>query len=66
MPNREDHYDMSLQKSLKWRYSKYLGLVMLDAILSQNAETRNEIIYDIYSYAGSKSRFSAPYAKIEG
>jgi len=66
LPPMADHIQECYKQSMKWRYSKYLGLKVLCTINSQNKDKRDKITSDIYYYAGSKSSFAAPYAKIEG
>lgn len=66
LPSMEMHINMCWQQTPKWRYSKFLGLTLLTAIKSKPKATQDNIVEDIYFYAGSKSSFSAPYAKIEG
>ena len=66
LPPMADHIMMCYQQPPKWRYSKYLGLKLLTTLNSQSQVNKDRITSDLYYYAGSKSSFSAPYAKIEG
>lgn len=49
----------------QWRYSKYLGVLLVDRMLSLSKEKRNEVITDIYLYSASKASFAGPYLKLE-
>ena len=66
LPSKNEHIKKCYEKEAKWRYSKYLGLTLLSIIDGQPKKKADAIVEDIYFYAGSKSSFSAPYAKIEG
>jgi len=66
LPPMADHILMCYQQPMKWRYAKYLAFKVLTTIDAQNKNIKDQITKDIYYYAGSKSSFSAPYAKIEG
>ncbi len=66
LPSKNEHIKKCYDQTPKWRYSKYLGLTLLTVLDSVSKKKANEIVQDIYFYAGSKSSFSAPYAKIEG
>lgn len=49
-----------------WLYSKLQATQLLDRIVGMNnSETRNELIEDLYLYASSQSKYSAPYYKLE-
>ena len=66
LPSYDEHKVRYKQQELKWRYSKYLGLLILTHLDAQTNDTKDKIVKDIYYYASSKSSFSAVYAKIEG
>lgn len=66
LPSKNEHIKNCYEKDMKWRYSKYLGLTILTILNNTSKTKRDSIVEDIYFYAGSKSSFSAPYAKIEG
>ena len=66
LPPMADHILMCYQQSMKWRYAKYLAFKVLTTIDAQSKANKDRITSDLYYYAGSKSSFSAPYAKIEG
>ena len=48
----------------QWKFSKYLGLLVVDQLMSGSAKERDEITTRIYLYATSASDNSAPYIKI--
>jgi hypothetical protein len=52
-------------KSNKYRYSKYLVLILLLTIKNANPQIQDEVVKDLYSYASSQASFSAPYIKLE-
>jgi hypothetical protein len=66
LDTQSDFLKRARAMDMRWKYSKYLGTKLLALILKQPIDVRNNIVYDFYSYAGSKSRFAAPYAKVEG
>jgi len=66
LPSMADHIMMCYQQPMKWRYAKYLAFKVLTTIDAQSKANKDRITSDLYYYAGSKSSFSAPYAKIEG
>ena len=49
----------------QWRYSKYLGVLLVDRMLSLSKEKRNEVITDLYLYSASKASFAGPFLKLE-
>lgn len=52
-------------QSNKWRYSKYLCLMLID-ILEKTSKTKaSDVVTDIYLYASSQSVYSGPYVKLE-
>lgn len=52
-------------KSNKYRYSKYLVLILLLTMKNANPQIQDEVVKDLYSYASSQASFSAPYIKLE-
>ena len=48
----------------QWKFSKYLGLLVVDQLMSGSQKERDEITTRIYLYATSASDNSAPYIKI--
>tara|TARA_B100000902_G_scaffold385034_1_gene425919 strand:+ start:826 stop:2190 length:1365 start_codon:yes stop_codon:yes gene_type:complete len=48
-----------------WKYSKYLGILLVDRIDSLPAAKRNNVMTDIFLYSASKSNFAGPYLKLE-
>lgn len=66
LPPMADHIIMCYQQPPKWRYAKYLAFKVLTTIDAQSKAKKDKITSDLYYYAGSKSSFAAPYAKIEG
>jgi len=71
LPDQDKHmknsFDEELHdgKSSRWRYSKYLAMKICLVLQGLQQSTADALIYDMYSYAGSKSSLSAPYAKVE-
>lgn len=51
-------------KSIDWKVSKTMGLILLHMIESQPKEIQNKIITDIISYASSESDESSVFIKI--
>jgi len=49
----------------KYRYSKYLVLLLLNKMKKMNKDTADNLTQDMYLYASSQSSFSAPYLKLE-
>lgn len=66
LPPYDEHKVRYKQQELKWKYSKYLGLLILTHLDAQTSDIKDKLVKDIYYYASSKSSFSAVYAKIEG
>ena len=65
-PNQVDQtVEMIKQKSDKYRYSKYLVLILLTTISNAPAQIRNQVVQDFYLYASSQATYSAPYIKLE-
>lgn len=52
------------EQNLDWQVSKYLGLILLDIIESQNKTVRNRIITQILNYASSELDESSIYMKL--
>ena len=48
----------------QWKFSKYIGLEVVDRLMSGSKDERDEITTRIYLYATSASDNSAPYIKI--
>lgn len=48
----------------QWKFAKYIGLEVVDRMMSGSATERDEITTRIYLYATSASDNSAPYIKI--
>lgn len=48
----------------QWKFAKYIGLEVVDRMMSGSAAERDEITTKIYLYATSASDNSAPYIKI--
>jgi hypothetical protein len=65
-PNQVDQtVEMIKQRSDKYRYSKYLVLILLTTISNAPAQIRNQVVQDFYLYASSQATYSAPYIKLE-
>ena len=60
VPNLRDISAMRNQ----WKFAKYLGLVVVDQLMSGTKAQRDEITTRMYLYATSASDNSAPYIKI--
>jgi len=52
-------------QSNKWRYSKYLCLMLIDILEKTSKSKAGDVLTDIYLYASSQSVYSGPYAKLE-
>ena len=52
-------------QSNKWRYSKYLCLMIIDILETTTKSKAGDILKDIYLYASSQSVYSGPYVKLE-
>lgn len=48
----------------QWKFSKYIGLTLVDILMSGSKKDRDEITTRIYLYATSASDSSAPYIKV--
>ena len=49
----------------KYRYSKYLVLLLLNKMKKMKKDIADNLTQDMYLYASSQSSFSAPYLKLE-
>lgn len=58
--------DLNLIKGMRtqWKFSKYMGLMLCDVLMSGNKKQRDELATKIYLYATSASDDSAPFIKI--
>ena len=57
--------EMIKQRSNKYRYSKYLVMILLTTITNAPAQIRDQVVQDFYLYASSQATYSAPYIKLE-
>ena len=48
----------------QWKFAKYIGLLVVDRLMSGSKDERDEMTTRIYLYATSASDNSAPYIKI--
>jgi len=65
-PNQvEQTIEMIKERSDKYRYSKYLVMILLTTIANAPAQIRNQVVQDFYLYASSQAMYSAPYIKLE-
>ena len=64
-PNQKAFIARWNQQGLPWRYSKYLGLILVDRVTSQPKRKQDEIMTDLFLYSASKSNFAGPYMKLE-
>lgn len=48
----------------QWKFAKYIGLLVVDRMMSGSKDERDEITTRIYLYATSASDNSAPYIKV--
>tara|TARA_X000000368_G_scaffold411102_1_gene395479 strand:- start:551 stop:1090 length:540 start_codon:yes stop_codon:yes gene_type:complete len=58
----EHHYNRTANKG-QWVFSKYMGLLMVDAIMDMSSTERDKAANLIALYATSQSKDSAPYLK---
>ena len=56
------HYNRTANKG-QWVFSKYLGLMLVDRLMSMSKKERDEVSNLIALYATSQSKDSAPYLK---
>ena len=54
----------NIHDSGKWRFAKYLGLMVIDYVDHLTIEKRNDLMSAVYLYATSQSDDSAPFIKI--
>jgi len=61
-----EKFDLDSISSMRtqWKFAKYIGLLVVDRMMSGSAEERDDITTRIYLYATSASDNSAPYIKI--
>ena len=48
----------------KWKFAKYMGLVLADIMRTASKDEQNDIATKLYLYATSESDESAPYIKV--
>lgn len=48
----------------QWKFSKFLGLEVVDIIMSGTSAERNDVSSRLYQYAASRSDKSAPFLKV--
>ena len=56
---------MVQQKSNKYRYSKYLVMLLLNAMKTAPKAVADQVVQDMYLYASSQASYSAPYIKLQ-
>ena len=64
-PNQKAFEARWKREGLPWRYSKYLGLLLVDRITQQPKKKKDDIMTDLFLYSASKASFSGPYMKLE-
>ena len=57
--------EMIQQKSNKYRYSKYLVMLLLTTMNNAPKAVADEVVQDLYLYASSQASYSAPYIKLQ-
>ena len=57
--------EMIQQKSNKYRYSKYLVMLLLTTMNGAPKAVADEVVQDLYLYASSQASYSAPYIKLQ-
>ncbi len=62
--NEEITLDAIEKKDPKWKFAKYLGLVLADIMRTAGGDAANDIATKLYLYATSESDQSAPYIKV--
>tara|TARA_Y100000589_G_C27180177_1_gene640407 strand:+ start:269 stop:1816 length:1548 start_codon:yes stop_codon:yes gene_type:complete len=65
LDNVRDAGGRSGNSASQWKFSKFLGLEVVDIVMSGNAQQRNEVSTKLYRYAASKSDQSAPFLKVQ-
>jgi hypothetical protein len=48
-----------------WRYSKYLGVLLIERFEGLSKTKKDAVITDIFLYSASKASFAGPYMKLE-
>ena len=51
-------------KKHQWKFSKFLGLEVIDIVMNGNSAERNEVSSRLYQYAASRTDKSAPFLKV--
>ena len=54
----------NIHKSAKWRFAKYLSLMVIDFVDGLTIAQRDDLMSAVYLYATSQSDDSAPFIKI--
>ena len=54
----------NIHKSAKWRFAKYLSLMVIDFVDGLTPTQRDDLMSAVYLYATSQSDDSAPFIKI--
>jgi hypothetical protein len=52
-------------KDNNWRYSKYLGILLIERVSKLTKKKKDELITDLFLYSASKASFAGPYMKLE-
>ena len=52
------------QQKIQWKFSKFLGLEVVDIMMSGTSQERNDVSSRLYKYAASRSDKSAPFLKV--
>ncbi len=52
------------QQKIQWKFSKFLGLEVVDIMMSGTSQERNDVSSRLYQYAASRSDKSAPFLKV--
>ena len=58
----EYHYNRTKHKG-QWVFSKYMGMLMIDKMMSMTTDDRNKVSNLIAQYATSQHTLSAPFLK---
>lgn len=64
--DKDESLDLKFISGMRpqWKFSKYIGLTLVDVLMSGSKDERDEITTRIYLYATSASDSSAPYIKV--
>ena len=64
--DKDESLDLKFISGMRpqWKFSKYIGLTLVDVLMSGSKDERDEITTRIYLYATSASDSSAPYLKV--